>query len=63
VLMLSSLSSSVRMNGILEPWLKHKQGLQQGDLLSPYLFILTIDTMQHILHISAEEGLLTPFKG
>jgi hypothetical protein len=51
------------MNGILEPWLKHKQGLQQGDLLSPYLFILTIDTMQHILHISAEEGLLTPFKG
>jgi hypothetical protein len=61
-LLLSTSSSSVRMNGIQGPWIKHMRGLRQGDPLSPYLFILVIDTMQHILQRSTEEGLLTPLR-
>jgi hypothetical protein len=49
VLLLSSSSSSVRMNGVQGPWIKHKRGLKQGDPLSPYMFILAIDTLQCIL--------------
>jgi hypothetical protein len=62
VLMFSSSSSSVEMNGIQGPRLKHKQGLQQGDPLSPYMFILAIDTLQYILQRATKEGLLNPLR-
>jgi hypothetical protein len=62
VLILSSSSSSVRMNGVQGPWIKHKHGLRQGDPLSLYLFILAIDTLQFILQRKTEEGLLTPLR-
>jgi hypothetical protein len=32
----------------------------QGDPLSPYVFILAIDTLQHILQKATQEGLLSP---
>jgi hypothetical protein len=59
-LMLATSSSSVQLNGVNGPWLKHRRGLRQGDPLSPYLFILAIDTFQHILHKATQEGLLSP---
>jgi hypothetical protein len=52
----------VNLNGVRGPWVKHHRGLRQGDPLSPYLFILAIDTLQHILQKATQEGLLSPLR-
>jgi hypothetical protein len=62
VLMLSTSSSSVRLNGVQGPWIKHRRGPRQGDPLSPYLFILAIETLQYILQRATEEGIITPLR-
>jgi hypothetical protein len=51
-----------RLNGVRRPWIKHRRGLQQGDPLLPYLFIIAVDTLWHILQKVKEEGLLTPLR-
>jgi hypothetical protein len=48
------------LNGTKGQWSKHCQGLRQGDPLSPFLFILAIDSLHFILEKATEEGLLTP---
>ncbi|CAD6264443.1 unnamed protein product [Miscanthus lutarioriparius] len=52
---LSSSRSAVLVNGCPGPWISCKQGLRQGDPLSPYLFLLVADTLQALIKKYAQE--------
>jgi hypothetical protein len=46
---LSTSTSRVLLNGTPLPPIQHGRGLRQGDPLSPLLFVLTIDPLQHVI--------------
>jgi hypothetical protein len=45
----STTKTAILLNGILGPWINIKQGLRQGDPLSPLLFLLVVDFLQQII--------------
>jgi hypothetical protein len=47
----SSSKSAVLLNGILGRWIDLKQGLCQGDPLSPYLYLLMGDLLQCMIQL------------
>jgi hypothetical protein len=61
--LLSTSSSRVLLNGVTRLPIKHGRGLRQGDPLSPLLFVLAIDLLQHILELSTQHGLLQKIRG
>jgi hypothetical protein len=56
--LLCSSTTQVLLNGILGTWIFHRQGLRQGDPLSPMHFILVMDVLGHMVSKDAEEGML-----
>jgi hypothetical protein len=59
-MLLSSASSAVLLNGSLGRGIPHRRGLQQGDPLSPLLFIQGINPLQRIMQLATELGILSP---
>jgi hypothetical protein len=46
---LHSSMSAIMLNGVPGRWIRCKRGLQQGDPLSPYLFLLVVDVLQMVI--------------
>lgn len=55
--------STVLSNGAVGRRINHARGLRQGDLLSPYLLSLAIDTLPRVLETATEEGALSLMLG
>jgi len=58
--LLHSASTQVLLNGEPGDFITHRRGLQQGDPLSPMLFILVMDVLNSLFMKAEEEGLLLP---
>ena len=48
---------SVKVNGVLEGFFQCKQGLRQGDPLSPYLFVLSMEVLTVLLRTKLQNSL------
>jgi hypothetical protein len=59
--LLATSSTQVMVNGFPGKHIVHRQGLRQGDPLSPMLFIIVMDVLGRMVTTAEEAGLLQPF--
>lgn len=49
---------AILLNGVAGHWFQCRRGLHQGDLISPYLFVIVADVLQRLLRKAASDGSL-----
>jgi hypothetical protein len=52
----SSVTTNVKWNGVRAEYFKPRRGIRQGDPISPYLFVLCMDKLSHLILQSVSEG-------
>lgn len=55
---LAMVSTRVLINGVPGPPIPHPRGLRQGDPLSPLLFVMVIDILNHMIQQAVQVGVL-----
>ena len=55
-----TVRTSIVWNGKPLKWFRPSRGIRQGDLISPYLFVLFMEQLGHIISQAAEEGKWNP---
>uniref|UniRef100_A0A8R7V443 Reverse transcriptase domain-containing protein n=2 Tax=Triticum urartu TaxID=4572 RepID=A0A8R7V443_TRIUA len=58
--LLTMSSTRIMLNGVPGKPIYNQCGLQQGNPLSPMLFILIMEPLQRLFHAASESGLLAP---
>jgi hypothetical protein len=52
----TSVLTNVKWNGARAEFFKPQRGIRQGDPISPYLFVLCMDKLSHLIMHAVEEG-------
>jgi hypothetical protein len=52
----TSVETNVKWNGARSEYFRPQRGIQQGDPISPYLFVLCIDKLSHFISHAVESG-------
>jgi hypothetical protein len=52
----TSVMANVKWNGTRTGYFRPRRGIRQGDPISPYLFVLCMDKLSHIILQAVEEG-------
>jgi hypothetical protein len=53
---LNTGKTAILLNGIPGPWIRCKNGLRQGDPISPYLYIIFSDILQQLIMFAFNNG-------